>query len=54
MLIVGLIGIVGVARYMNYKVTSRIAEKEGSSGLLKYEAGTAAIGLAGQWLGPRR
>lgn len=38
------VGLIGFAIYANYKVASKIAEKEGSAGLLKYELGTAAIG----------
>jgi len=38
------IGLVGFAIWANMKVASKIAEKEGSSGLLKYELGSAAIG----------
>lgn len=37
-------GLIGFAIYANFKVASKIAEKEGSAGLLKYELGTAAIG----------
>jgi hypothetical protein len=43
--VVGLLGLVGFGIYTQYKVASRIAEKEGSEGLLKYEAGQALIGL---------
>jgi len=43
--VVGLLGLVGFGIYTQYKVASRIAEKEGSEGLLKYEAGSALIGL---------
>lgn len=38
------VGLIGFAIYANFKVASKIAEKEGSAGLLKYELGTAAIG----------
>lgn len=41
---VAVIGLIGFAIYANMKVASKIAEKEGSAGLLKYELGTAAIG----------
>jgi len=49
-----LLGLIVFAVYKEYKITSKIAEREGSSGLLKYEGGKAAIGLAGRWLEPRR
>jgi len=45
-LVVGIFGIVGYAMWSNYRIASSIAEKEGSTGLLKYEAGSAAIGVA--------
>jgi uncharacterized membrane protein len=51
---IALLGLISFAVYKEYKITSKIAEKEGSTGLLKYEGGKAAIGLASEWLGPRR
>lgn len=58
---IAVFGILGFAIYANYKVASKIAEKEGSEGLLKYELGTAAIGVGARAIdrafernGPRR
>jgi hypothetical protein len=45
-LIAGVLGIIGYAMWANYKIVSGIAKKEGSAGVLKYEGGTAAIGVA--------
>jgi hypothetical protein len=45
-LVVGILGIVGYAMWSNYQIVSGIAKKEGSLGVLKYEGGTAAIGVA--------
>lgn len=42
---VAIFGLIGVAMYTQYKVATKIAEKEGSEGLLKYELGSAAIGV---------
>ena len=42
------VGIVGFALYTNYKVATAIAEREGSEGLLKYELGSAAIGVGSE------
>jgi hypothetical protein len=49
-----LLALIGFAVYKEYKITSKIAEREGSSGLLKYHGGKAAIGVASRWLEPRR
>lgn len=42
---VGVIGLVGYLAYQKSKVYERIAEKEGTRGLLALEAGEAGIGL---------
>jgi hypothetical protein len=44
-IIVGVVGLIGWLIYNSVQERKRILEKEGSSGLLKYEAGTAAIGV---------
>jgi hypothetical protein len=44
--VLGVGGLIAYSMWSNYKIVSGIAEKEGSSGVLKYEAGTAAIGIA--------
>jgi len=48
-----LLGLIVFAVWKEYKITSKIAEREGSAGLLKYEGGKAAIGVASHWLEPR-
>ena len=41
----GIFLLMGFAVYAQYKIGSKIAEKEGTAGMLKYELGSAAIGL---------
>lgn len=41
---VAVFGLIAAGIYTNFKIASKIAEKEGSAGMLKYELGTAAIG----------
>jgi hypothetical protein len=42
---VAVVGLMGFLVWKHYQMASTIVEKEGSSGLLKYELGTAAIGV---------
>lgn len=44
-IIVGVVGLFGWLIYNSVQERKRIIEKEGSSGLLKYELGSAAIGV---------
>jgi H+/Cl- antiporter ClcA len=44
-IIVGVVGLIGWLIYNSVQERKRILETEGSTGLLKYEAGTAAIGV---------
>lgn len=53
-LVVGIFGLVGFALYKSYKVSEHIAKTEGSSGLLKYHAGSAAISAAERLFSPPR
>lgn len=46
--IVGVVGFLGFILYTNYKIASAIAEREGSEGLIKYELGSAAIGIGSE------
>ena len=45
---VAVVGLIGYGMWYQYRIVSSIADKEGASGVLKYEAGTALIGLASQ------
>ncbi len=45
---VTVVGLIGFAMWYQYRIVSSIADKEGSSGVLKYEAGTALIGFASE------
>jgi hypothetical protein len=45
-IVVGAIGLIGAAIYVQYRIASTIAQKEGAKGLLAYEGGSAAIGVA--------
>jgi hypothetical protein len=56
MLLIGVavVGIIGLIVYTGFKTRQSIIEKHGVEGALKYEAGTQAIGLLGQWLSPRQ
>lgn len=52
-LIAGLLVVVGFAVYANYKVSSKIVEKEGARGLLGYEAGKTGLGMLERATGAR-
>jgi hypothetical protein len=44
-LLTGLLVVAGFAVYANYKVSSKIVEKEGARGLLGYEAGRTGLSM---------
>lgn len=43
--VVGVLGILGVALYIHYKIATKVVEKEGAGGLLAYEAGMTGLGM---------